>query len=84
VFGVEIESCARCGGKLKVIVSIEGPQVIAKILAYLKRGPGSMPVRAAALGAGATGAFPSALSSQGGAKADLSIRGCLGKAGYTN
>jgi len=37
VFGVEIESCARCGGKLKVIASIEETQVIAKILAHLER-----------------------------------------------
>jgi hypothetical protein len=37
VFGVEIESCARCGGKLKVIASIEEPAVIAKILAHLAR-----------------------------------------------
>jgi hypothetical protein len=34
---VEIESCARCGGKLNVIVSIEETQVIAKILAHLER-----------------------------------------------
>jgi len=37
VFGVEIQACARCGGKLKVIASIEEPQVIAKILAHLER-----------------------------------------------
>jgi len=36
VFGVEIDSCARCGGKLKIIASIEDPQVIAKILAHLQ------------------------------------------------
>ncbi len=35
VFSVEIEACARCGGKLKVIASIEEPMVIAKILAHL-------------------------------------------------
>jgi hypothetical protein len=34
---VEIESCARCGGKLNVIVSIEETQVIAKILAHPER-----------------------------------------------
>jgi hypothetical protein len=33
VFGVEIEGCARCGGKLKIIASIEEPAAIAKILA---------------------------------------------------
>jgi hypothetical protein len=37
VFGVEIEGCARCGGKLKIIASIEEPQVIAKILAHLAK-----------------------------------------------
>jgi hypothetical protein len=36
VFGVEIEGCARCGGKLKIIASIEEPAVIAKILAQLQ------------------------------------------------
>ena len=37
VFGVEIEACAHCGGKLKVIARIEEPQVIAKIFAHLER-----------------------------------------------
>ncbi len=37
VFGIEIESCARCGGKLKIIASIEEPQLIAKILSHLER-----------------------------------------------
>ncbi len=37
VFGVDSEACARCCGKLKVIASIEKPQVIAKILAHLER-----------------------------------------------
>ena len=37
VFGVEINTCARCGGKLKVIASIEEPQVIARILAHLEK-----------------------------------------------
>lgn len=36
VFGVEIDSCARCGGKLAIIASIEEPEVIAKILAHLQ------------------------------------------------
>src|SRR5262245_35516053 len=35
--GIEIDTCARCGGKLKVIASIEGPQVIATILAHLEK-----------------------------------------------
>jgi hypothetical protein len=37
VFGVEIDQCARCGGQLKIIASIEEPAVIAKILAHLQR-----------------------------------------------
>ena len=36
VFGVDIEACARCGGKLQVIASIEEPEVIARILAHLE------------------------------------------------
>ena len=36
VFGIDIEACARCGGKLKVIASIEDPTVIAKILSHLE------------------------------------------------
>jgi hypothetical protein len=30
-------SCARCGGKLKVIASIEDPPIIAQILSHLER-----------------------------------------------
>ena len=37
VFGVEIERCTRCGGQLKIIASIEEPQLIAKILLHLER-----------------------------------------------
>jgi hypothetical protein len=40
VFGVEIASCARCGGKLNIIASIEEPAVIAKILAHLEKAAG--------------------------------------------
>jgi len=36
VFGVEIDQCARCGGKLRVSASIEAPAVIATILAHLE------------------------------------------------
>jgi hypothetical protein len=32
VFSIEIDSCGRCGGKLKVIASIEEPEVIARLL----------------------------------------------------
>jgi hypothetical protein len=34
VFGIDIERCARCGGPLKVIASIEDPEVIQRILAH--------------------------------------------------
>ncbi len=37
VFGIEIEECARCGGQLKVIASIEEREVIAKILAHIQK-----------------------------------------------
>ena len=37
VFGIDIEACARCGGRLRVIASIEEPAVIAKILAHLEK-----------------------------------------------
>jgi hypothetical protein len=32
VFGIEIEQCVRCGGRLKVIASIEEPQLIERIV----------------------------------------------------
>jgi len=34
VFRIEIEQCARCGGRLKVIASIEEPELIERILAH--------------------------------------------------
>jgi hypothetical protein len=37
VFGIQIDACTRCGGKLKVIASIEEPEVIAKILAHREK-----------------------------------------------
>ena len=37
VFGIEIERCARCRGRLKVIASIEDAAVIARILAHRDR-----------------------------------------------
>jgi hypothetical protein len=40
VFGVEIEGCARCGGKLTIIASIEEPEVIARILAHMEKAAG--------------------------------------------
>lgn len=37
MFGIQIEGCARCGGRLKIIANIEEPQVIVRILAHLER-----------------------------------------------
>ena len=39
VFGIDIETCERCGGKVKVMAmaSIEDPALIAPILKHLKR-----------------------------------------------
>lgn len=36
VFAIDIERCRRCGGKLKVIASIEDPSLIERILARLR------------------------------------------------
>ena len=47
VFGIEIERCARCGGRLKAIASIEEPALIARILAHWReRGAEDAPVAA--------------------------------------
>jgi hypothetical protein len=37
VFGINIETCTGCGGKLRVMASIEEPEVIARILTHLER-----------------------------------------------
>ena len=50
VFGIEIEQCVRCGGRLKVLASIEEPELIERILAHRReRGEGAAPT--AGLGA---------------------------------
>ena len=54
LFGIDIEACARCGGKLKVIASIEEPAVIAKILAHLERAAPEQHQAALPLGARAS------------------------------
>jgi hypothetical protein len=44
VFGIEIEQCGRCGGRLKVIASIDEPELIERILAHRReRGEESTP-----------------------------------------
>ena len=35
VFAIEIETCEKCGGNVKIIASIEDPDVIEKILKHL-------------------------------------------------
>ena len=37
VFGIDIETCARCGTKVKVMASIEALAVIAPILKHLQQ-----------------------------------------------
>jgi hypothetical protein len=37
VFNIDIEVCTQCGGPVKVIASIEDPDVIKKILEHLKK-----------------------------------------------
>jgi len=34
VFNIDIETCSECGGGVKIIASIEDPEVIRKILAH--------------------------------------------------
>jgi hypothetical protein len=36
-FAIEIETCRACGGRLRVIASIEAPAVIERILEHLGR-----------------------------------------------
>jgi hypothetical protein len=35
VFGIDIETCAACGGAMRIIACIEDPAVIEKILTHL-------------------------------------------------
>ena len=36
VFAIDIETCQECGGRLRVIASIEKPQLIASILGHVR------------------------------------------------
>ena len=36
VFNIEIETCSRCGGSVRVIACIEDQHIIDKILAHLR------------------------------------------------
>jgi hypothetical protein len=44
VFRIDIETCRHCGGSVKVIVSIEDPVVIKRILEHLDRRAGKPPL----------------------------------------
>ncbi len=35
VFAIDIEKCEKCGGPVRIIASIEDPEVIQKILKHL-------------------------------------------------
>ena len=50
VLGIEIEQCVRCGGRLKVLASIEEPELIERILAH-RRERGEEGAPTASLGA---------------------------------
>ena len=46
VFGIDIETCAACGGTLRIIACIEDPAVIKKILTHLDaKDPSAAPSR---------------------------------------
>ena len=54
VFGIEIDTCQRCVGTLRIIASIEQPEVIGQILATRAHGAvAAESARAAACGPGA-------------------------------
>ena len=42
VFTIDIETCRQCGGRLRVIASIEQPAIIDRILAHLGRAAGAV------------------------------------------
>ena len=41
VFGIDIETCSKCGGAMKVIASIEDPVVIRKMPDHLSQKGGA-------------------------------------------
>ena len=59
VFKIDIETCSKCGGEMKIIASIEDPTVIHQILAHLKNKLASTdtPVLPACRAPPATGLF---------------------------
>ena len=45
VFNIDIETCGRCGGSLKVIACIEDQDIIDRILAHLRKKEQETPAR---------------------------------------
>ncbi len=41
VFGIDVESCVRCGSAVRVIASIEEPVLIERILEHVRGKAGS-------------------------------------------
>ena len=37
VFGIDVETCIRCGGKVKIVASVEEPNAIRAILAHFDK-----------------------------------------------
>jgi 23S rRNA U2552 (ribose-2'-O)-methylase RlmE/FtsJ len=44
VFAIDIEKCEKCGGPVRIIASIEDPDVIQKILSHLGLDPPGDPL----------------------------------------
>jgi len=43
VFAIDVEKCAQCGGRVRIIAAIEDPEVIEKILRHLGPEEGERP-----------------------------------------
>jgi len=43
VFAIDVEKCAQCGGRVRIIAAIEDPVVIEKILRHLGLEEGERP-----------------------------------------
>ena len=39
VFDIDIQTCLKCGGQIKIISSIQNPQIIKRILSYIGENP---------------------------------------------
>ena len=37
VFGIDVETCVHCGGKVKIVASVEEPQAIHATLAHFEK-----------------------------------------------